>query len=241
MSYSRIENTAVCIFSYKVKFCALWATVSNSRALDIPEVYSTMSPSSADADCDISVALIKSIIDSAIVGDEHWDLAVVSEGIHGFLIFERSTVVNNEIIKYWYRADLRPQNAVKSIGIGTTAEITFEETTEEAYNSLVTSDNRCFIVDDVTPEKAKRVLKRIQDDIEKKEQTYFLPGDGTSVVLTRGQDSNFNNCISYCQKIIEKELGTKIGNKRSLVKIPPSIVSRASKAKRNDTACCELC
>lgn len=186
-----------------------------------------------------SVDIIRSVIDSDIVlSNDKWTVCVVSKGIHGFLIFERCcTGDTDESGNFWYRADLRPKNLGKSIGIGTKAQITFEKVTEEEFRNFKSYDY--IAVRDVTPDNAKRLLERIQSDIEENAEKYCLTGNGTSDIVQK-KDANYSNCISYCQKIMEEELQIKIGEKKQIIKVPPWIVAQGSKEKRRHKKCCTL-
>lgn len=55
-----------------------------------------------------------------------------------------------------------------------------------------------------------------------------------------GEPTIFDNCISYCQKIIEEKLDFIIRGERSLIKVSPWIVGGSSKQKRDDTDCCQI-
>lgn len=179
-----------------------------------------------------SLATIESLLDSEIESNkEAWTLSVASKGIHGFIVFANETKR--------YRADLRPKTAVKSIGIGTQAEITFQEVTAEECKELKKLVEIC---PNFTAGQLKKILERIQTDIKENKQKYYLPGDGTTVIAKKDGASNFNNCISYCQKIVKEELDIDIGNRKSWIKYPPKIVAKQAKHEKeqHQKKCCEV-
>jgi len=164
--------------------------------------------------------VIKSILDSELILKDTWAISVVTKGIHGFLFFERVVATEDGPVEQMsYRADLRPSSDLKSVTIGTEADINFEEITAEQLQKL--SGSLIYaLIPDVTPEKAKRILNRILADMNSG-ITYCLSGDDQISSKVAGEH---HNCISYCQKVIKDELGVQIGSEGVPIKYPPAIV-----------------